>query len=293
MIRLHEDADLFRAAIDNTSEKTAFQARLVEKDYFASVALEYLAEANPELIFKGGTCLSKVHMDFFRLSEDLDFTIPKKLDSKRSERSKAAASAKIHFESLPAALPCFRVAEPLRGANSSSQYIGLLSYRSVVTREAEAIKVEISLREPLLTPAVAGQAKTILMDPVGGAQIVPVFTVPCISLVEAFAEKFRAAMTRREVAVRDFFDLDYAGRKKIIDPKNPKLLEILVQKLSVPGNDPVNLTDEQLQELIPQVEAHLAAVLREADLKQFDVVRAFRMVKETATQIGGRLPSGG
>ena len=28
------------------------------------------------LVFKGGTCLSKVHADFYRLSEDLDLIIP-------------------------------------------------------------------------------------------------------------------------------------------------------------------------------------------------------------------------
>lgn len=33
--------------------------------------------------------------------------------------------------------------------------------------------------------------------------------LPCISKIEAFAEKFRAAMTRREVAIRDFYDIDH------------------------------------------------------------------------------------
>ena len=43
-------------------------------------------------------------------------------------------------------------------------------------------------------------------------------SVPCISLAEAFAEKFRAALSRLDVAIRDFFDLDYAVRKLKLKP---------------------------------------------------------------------------
>jgi len=37
--------------------------------------LEYLAASEPGLTFKGGTCLARIHSDFCRLSEDLDFAI--------------------------------------------------------------------------------------------------------------------------------------------------------------------------------------------------------------------------
>ena len=68
-----EDPELLREAIGFTAATTGFQPALVEKDYFASVVLEWLASRRPELVFKGGTALSKVHSGFFRLSEDLDF----------------------------------------------------------------------------------------------------------------------------------------------------------------------------------------------------------------------------
>ena len=72
----HEDIDLFRAALSYTQSETGFSARLVEKDYYSSLVLEDLvAITSPQWAFKGGTCLSKVHSDFYRMSEDLDFAL--------------------------------------------------------------------------------------------------------------------------------------------------------------------------------------------------------------------------
>lgn len=74
----------------------------------------------------------------------------------------------------------------------------------------ETIKIEVALREPLLTPPMAGQARTAVLNPLTAQALVTPVSISCISKVEAFAEKFRAALSRREVAARDFFDLDYA-----------------------------------------------------------------------------------
>ena len=71
---VHEDADLFAEAINFTSAATGFAARLIEKDYFASMLLRHLCSGSTDLVFKGGTCLSKVYWGLSRLSEDLDFS---------------------------------------------------------------------------------------------------------------------------------------------------------------------------------------------------------------------------
>ena len=91
LIRLHEDPDLFREAVNFTAAETAFAPRLIEKDYFCTVLLEYLAAANDALVFKGGTCLAKVHAGFYRLSEDLDFVIPMPTAAPRAEPCARAA----------------------------------------------------------------------------------------------------------------------------------------------------------------------------------------------------------
>jgi predicted nucleotidyltransferase component of viral defense system len=56
---IHEDADLFAEAINFTSAMTGFAARLIEEDYFASVLLRYLCGGSADLVFRGGTCLSR------------------------------------------------------------------------------------------------------------------------------------------------------------------------------------------------------------------------------------------
>jgi len=91
-IRFHDDADLFREAVNFTAADTAFAARLVEKDYFCTVLLAHVAaHTGAPLVFKGATCLTKVHADFYRLSEDLDFALPVPVDASRAERSRRAA----------------------------------------------------------------------------------------------------------------------------------------------------------------------------------------------------------
>src|SRR6266852_6749681 len=96
-IRLHEDPALFREAVNFTAAETGFVPRLIEKDYFCTVLLQYLAPAGGELVFKGGTCLAKVHAGFYRLSEDLDFLISTPTDASRGERSRRAAESKTRL----------------------------------------------------------------------------------------------------------------------------------------------------------------------------------------------------
>lgn len=122
-IVIHEDPEFFRSAVTFTAATTGFQVRLIEKDYFCSVLLQYLAEANGSLIFKGGTCLAKVLVDFYRLSEDLDFVIPMAVDSTRAERSCQAAPLRTAINSLPDNVLVFRVDKPLIGANNSTQLV--------------------------------------------------------------------------------------------------------------------------------------------------------------------------
>lgn len=64
--RVHGDVVFFREAVAFTAAQTAFSQRLVEKDYFCTVLLAYLASAKGSpLVFKGGTCLAKIHAEFY------------------------------------------------------------------------------------------------------------------------------------------------------------------------------------------------------------------------------------
>ena len=284
MNTLHLKADLFRDALALTREQTGYAERLIEKDYFCTLLLEYLATASDELVFKGGTCLAKVHADFYRLSEDLDFVIPMPVDAPRSQRSKRAVALKAAVAALPERLPFFQVIEPLAGANNSTQYNAVIGYTTLASQGVDTIKIDVALREPLLLPTVDGLARTMLLSPVSRRALLNPLTLRCIAKTEAFAEKFRAALSRREVAARDFFDLDYAVRKLGLRVDDAELIGLVRQKLAVRGNEPVDVSERRLAELRQQVGPQLQPMLRAKDFAAFDVERAFRLVADMAAQ---------
>lgn len=223
-----------------------------------------------------------MHADFYRLSDDLDFVISVPTDASRPERRKRVEPVKAIFAALQGRILGVNVIEPLIGANNSTQYIGVLAYDSVLSGDPGTIKIEVGLREPLLTPAVKSPARTILIDPISHQPMVPSVPVHCISKMEAFAEKVRAALTRRQPAIRDFYDIDYSVRKLALDPRDENMVELVRQKLQVPGNDAVDVSTERMAALRQQVEPQLKPVLRDSDFQEFDLERAFHSVAEIA-----------
>jgi predicted nucleotidyltransferase component of viral defense system len=195
----HEDLGRFREALMLTASVTGFSERLIEKDYYCSVLLKDMeALFGLGVVFKGGTCLSKVHAEFFRLSEDLDFGISITPNASHGDRCKAAGPVKTHLADIVARLPFFTEEVKLIGAYHNKHYTGRLAYRSLITGEKESIKVEFSLREEFLDPCAEFPARTILIDPLARGPAVAPVAVRTISLREAYAEKTRAALTRRD-----------------------------------------------------------------------------------------------
>lgn len=286
MRELHEKAGRFRNAVAYMASISGFGARLIEKDYYSSLILRDLADAFEHgLVFKGGSCLSKVHTAFYRVSEDLDFVVSMEPDAPRARRRSTIAPLKEQFSGLAARVPCFELSEPLTGFNLSKQYIGRFSYRSLVTGQDESIKVEIGLRELVIEPVEEKPARTLLTDPLRSEPVLGPISVRALSFRETFAEKFRAALTRREPAIRDYYDIDYAVRTGKLDPAAGQLLGIVRQKLAVPGNEPVDLSEEKLAALRRQVEAQLKPVLRNEDFESFELDRAFSVVAELAERL--------
>ena len=284
-LRLHQDASRFREAVNATAAATGFGTRVIEKDYFCTVLLQYLAPIDGALVFKGGTCLAKVHAGFHRLSEDLDFVIPTPVSASRAERSRRARSLRALLAGIDSQVPGVRLSRQLEGANNSTQYIAVLRYRSLLGDVEDTIKFEVGLREPLLTPAVRGEAQTLLIDPVSGLGLVPALALPCLSRKEAMAEKLRAALCRRDVAIRDFFDVDHAVHGLGIRLDDPQSIGLVRQKLDVPGNDPADVSPARLDALRAQVEAELRPVLSAMAFAAFDLDRAIATIRGIAQRV--------
>lgn len=288
-IRWHQDDPvLLREAIRFTAAEIGFTPRLIEKDYFCSVVLEYLAASDAGLTFKGGTCLSKIHGSFYRLSEDLDFSIPTAVDSARGDRRRSADRLRAAVAALPEQLPGFRIVEALRGANESTQYNAVVGYESLLDSRLEPVSIEVGVREPNMTQAQQGAARTALLDPVSRREMVEVYPVLCLSHQEAMAEKLRAALCRQEVAIRDFFDVDHAVRNGGFDTLEPEFLDLLGRKLEIPRTGPVDVSAGRMEQLRRQLDAQLRPVLREREFAEFDLQRAIETVHRVAQQLARR-----
>ncbi|MCR4285023.1 MAG: nucleotidyl transferase AbiEii/AbiGii toxin family protein [archaeon] len=67
------DKDKLKNFLNSVKDKTNITAQeLIEKDFYLNILLSKLNFE--EYVFKGGTCLAKAYLDYFRFSEDLDFT---------------------------------------------------------------------------------------------------------------------------------------------------------------------------------------------------------------------------
>lgn len=58
---LYQSRKLFEDFIIRTAEYFSLSEEIIEKDYFVSLFLKRIAEANPNIVFKGGTSLSKAY----------------------------------------------------------------------------------------------------------------------------------------------------------------------------------------------------------------------------------------
>ena len=74
-MKLHNDKELFIQAVDTVSRYCKMPQAIIEKDYYVTLVLRELTRRVPELIFKGGTSLSKCYKIIDRFSEDIDLTL--------------------------------------------------------------------------------------------------------------------------------------------------------------------------------------------------------------------------
>ena len=72
---LHNDKETFEQAILKVSSETGIEASIIEKDYYVTLFLKKIVELQPNIIFKGGTSLSKCYKVINRFSEDIDLNI--------------------------------------------------------------------------------------------------------------------------------------------------------------------------------------------------------------------------
>jgi predicted nucleotidyltransferase component of viral defense system len=261
------------------ARKHNFRPAIVEKDYYLTVILNNIGSGlSDKLIFKGGTLLNKIHLNYHRLSEDLDFVyLSKQALTSRSARSKAITPIR---EKMPEFLELLDLGSENpqgQGFNNSTQYVFNISYPSFITGKHESIQIEVALRQIPLDKPVHNVIKHFYKDPFTGKDLIPKNKILSLSLNEAVAEKLKAAITRRDLAIRDYYDLWHIAESGF-DFRNKQFLTIFKKKLDAEGylgdyRYNFGLSEESINLLQRQVETDLIPVIRLEE--KFDLGKVF------------------
>jgi predicted nucleotidyltransferase component of viral defense system len=276
---LHSDRDEFLKVLERTSAQTGFPLRLLEKDYYITIVLSGINKLSDDLVFKGATCLSKIYYSYYRLSEDIDFTL--KLPVDNPTRTVRRNTIKPVKETLRSFLKKFDMSVKdldKAGHRESTQYIYYLDYNSVVLNKKESIKLEIGLRFNPILPAETKKVNHKFLHPFTKEPLFDAGSVNCLMLKELVAEKLRASATRRIIAGRDFYDLGYLLREKF-NFKDKEQLVLFKKKLEEDGFSSdlsryqVNLgrTDKEIDEMMSRIEDELFPVLTLSEQESFNL----------------------
>lgn len=198
---------------------------LLEKDVRIHLLLAALVEQeflSQNLLFKGGTCLIKCYLGYWRFSEDLDFTWRSqekwsKLGTKAARREIRPLQRELigRISTTARDLDLELDDEPSYGASNQMMTL-TLSYRSISNLPG-FIKLQFNFLEPLLHNFVPRDAAGLLSGTVPAELLflqeelarryASSVGVLAYDPREILAEKARAILTRQAPKLRDVFDL--------------------------------------------------------------------------------------
>jgi predicted nucleotidyltransferase component of viral defense system len=283
---IHNNKEDFTKVIELAAKKKGFLPLLMEKDYYLTLILSRAHELSEDLIFKGGTCLNKVYFSYYRLSEDLDFSMQLPASTlTRGVRRKAIQPVKDKIKKFVEqfGIRLDETEEP--GRNESKQYLYYFVYQSAVSPVEAKIKFEIGLRYNPILKTEKHKVQHHFLHPFTEELLFDGGQVRCLALKEVVAEKLRAAATRKIIAPRDFYDLDFILRNgfKIAAPE---VMELFQKKLAEDRADTglaryrVNLgrQDEEIKDMRSRIKEELFEVLTAEERKNFDLDSALKRI---------------
>jgi predicted nucleotidyltransferase component of viral defense system len=224
--------------IRSVAARVSLANTVVEKDYALGWLLwgiNHHPTASRDWVFKGGTCLKKCYFETYRFSEDLDFSYlgsssptVESLTQIMTEVSDLIMSeAGLEF---PKASIQFEIFQNPRGSQSIQ---GGIKYRGPVRPQVglqhmQRIKIDLTLDEPLVLPAVTKQVEHQYSDrPTNGISILS------YDYEEVFAEKIRALAQR--LRPRDLYDVIHLHRRMDLAPDRMKIYSTLESKCRLRG----------------------------------------------------------
>lgn len=218
------------------------RVELVEKDVFLHQILNDLSKDSffsKNFVFKGGTCLIKHHLGYFRFSEDIDFTWK---DQTRFRGSAKTVRRKLSNLINQVGEILESIAEK-RGLDfkcviNNNRYVELggsnktctfkMWYNSLEKRNETYIKVQINFVEVIHNqyeevklhsiPHKRDEEMAALYNEYGEYSKDVPFSV--YSVKEILSEKVRAILTRKGRKARDFLDIYFIQKQFNIKPSD-------------------------------------------------------------------------
>lgn len=290
---LHKDIEKFSDMIYRIAKQTDFPALLLEKDYFLTILLSKINDLSEDLVFKGGTCLNKIYYSYYRLSEDLDFSMRlPEYTTTRGNRRKCIQPVKDGVAKYVEQFD-MRIDDTQNpGRNESKQYVYYFLYQSALRPQEMKIKFEISLRFNPICDTEKRAIKHKFLHPFTGQPLFDGGKVNCLSLEEIVSEKLRAAALREVIAPRDFYDLDFIIRQSF-NLKDKMFLKLFLKKIEEDNGDPdlakykINLgrPDNEIKDMKSRIENELFDTLTASERENFNLDTALDRINKIMGEI--------
>ena len=193
----------------DVAARTGFNQALITKDYYVTILL-YLMKNIKGVYFKGGTALQKIFLNYSRLSEDIDFTVTRDVNSVVEEIEKAIHDCKIF-------------GEVTKDKNVHLFTRLIVNYKDQLGSNG-TVFIDLNQKAKLLLKTEE------YLIPHFYPEHIPKFSVTTLNSKELFAEKMAATIGRNKP--RDHFDL-----YQIISRKIPLDLKLVEKKCKASGDE--------------------------------------------------------
>ena len=211
---------------------------IIEKDFHLHRLLSQISKDSylkENLIFKGGTCLIKAYLNYYRFSEDLDFTWG--TDSLWKDKGKSEV-ARLCSAEITTLIQHFKVISDSLGmefsgdkSNASEVHISsggrmvyfYLGYHSDILNIPSKIKVEINFVDKITYPFQENDLQSYVKD-IDSSELAFLYedlwkeystnvSFRCYDPREIFIEKCRASLTRKAYKLRDVIDIHFMEKQ--------------------------------------------------------------------------------
>ena len=214
--------------IDYISNKKNISRRdMIEKDLLLHQILLHLSKDKnfkEKYAFKGGTCLIKAYFNYYRFSEDLDFTFINQDLFKNKSKKQIRKLISQELDLIINLLNDFHKDLKFESDKSNQDFFEFgagnifttikVYYTSIETKKESFIKLQFNFMEKLFYPIKIMKLNSILKNNEDEFLYPDYFNflfqkpeINCYDLNEILLEKVRAVLTRKGFKARDFIDI--------------------------------------------------------------------------------------